>query len=200
MEKIVNALMAAVEVWDPYTAGHQKRVATLSLAIAREMGFDQRQLDIIRIAAILHDIGKINIPSELLSKPGKLAECEYNLIKIHPEAGYQILKKIDFPDKIANIVLQHHESLDGSGYPNGLEGDEICIEARILHIADVVEAISANRPYRPSKGIDAALEEIENDIAGKYDLDICGTCLDLFRYQHFIMKEIQLRDVERASS
>jgi len=200
MEKIVNALMAAVEIWDPYTAGHQKRVATLSLAIAREMGFDQKQLDIIRIAAILHDIGKINLPSELLSKPGKLAECEYNLIKIHPEAGYQILKKIDFPDEIANIVLQHHESLDGSGYPNGLKGDEICIEARILHIADVVEAISANRPYRPSKGIDAALEEIEDDIEGKYDANICETCLDLFRYQHFIMKEIQLRDVERASS
>ena len=199
MEKIVNALIAAVDIWDPYTAGHQKRVATLSLAIAREMGFNPKQLDTIRIAAILHDIGKINLPSELLSKPGKLAECEYNLIKIHPEAGYQILKKIDFPDEIANIVLQHHESLDGSGYPNGLKGDDICIKARILHIADVVEAISANRPYRPSKGIDASLEEIENDNAGKYDRDICKTCLDLFRYQHFIMKEIQLRDVERAN-
>jgi len=200
MEKIVNALMAAIEIWDPYTAGHQKRVATLSLAIAREIGFNQKQLDTIRIAAILHDIGKINLPSELLSKPGKLAECEYNLIKIHPEAGYQILKKIDFSDEIANIVLQHHESLDGSGYPNGLKGDDICIEARILHIADVVEAISANRPYRPSKGIDAALEEIENDVAGRYDTNICETCLDLFRFQHFVMKEIQLRDVERASS
>ena len=200
MEKIVNALMAAVEIWDPYTAEHQKKVATLSLAIAREMGFNSKQLDIIRIAAILHDIGKINIPSELLSKPGKLAECEYNLIKIHPEAGYQILKKIDFPDEIANIVLQHHESLDGSGYPKGLKGDDICIEARILHIADVVEAISSNRPYRPSKGIDAALDEIEHDVAGKYDTNICGTCLDLFRFQHFIFKEIQLRDVERTSN
>lgn len=200
MEKIVNALIAAIEIWDPYTARHQKRVATLSLAIAREMGFDQKQLDVMRIAAILHDIGKINLPTEILCKPGKLAVCEYNLIKMHSEAGYQILKKIDFPDEIAEIVFQHHESLDGSGYPRGLKGDDICIEARILHVADVVEAISSNRPYRPANGIEEALKEIENDIDGKYDTNACNICLDLFRYQNFKIKEIQMRDIERTSS
>ncbi len=200
MEKIVNALLAAIEIWDPYTAGHQKRVATLSLAIAREMGFNPKQLDTMRISAILHDIGKINLPTEILCKPGKLALCEYNLIKVHSKAGYQILKKIDFPEEISEIVYQHHESLDGSGYPRGLKGDEICIEARILHIADVVEAISSNRPYRPANGIEDALEEIENDVNGKYDSDACKICLSLFRNQNFELKEIQLRDTERTGS
>jgi putative nucleotidyltransferase with HDIG domain len=198
MEKIVNALIAAIEIWDPYTAGHQKRVATLSLAIAREMEFNQKQLDTMRIAAILHDIGKINLPTEILCKPGKLATCEYNLIKIHSEAGYQILKKINFPDKIAEIIYQHHETLDGKGYPRGLKADDISIEARILRISDVVEAISANRPYRPANGIEDALGEIENDTNGKYDRDICDVCINLFRVKNFKIKEIQMRDNERT--
>ncbi|MBT3755523.1 MAG: HD domain-containing protein [Candidatus Cloacimonetes bacterium] len=198
MEKIVNALIAAIEIWDPYTAGHQKRVATLSLAIAREIGFNQKQLDTMRIAAILHDIGKINLPTEILCKPGKLATCEYNLIKIHSEAGYQILKKINFPDKIAEIVYQHHETLDGKGYPRGLKADDISIEARILRISDVVEAISANRPYRPANVIEDALGEIENDTNGKYDRDICDVCINLFRVKNFKIKEIQMRDNERT--
>lgn len=198
MEKIVNALIAAIEIWDPYTAGHQKRVATLSLAIAREIGFNQKQLDTMRIAAILHDIGKINLPTEILCKPGKLATCEYNLIKIHSEAGYQILKKINFPDKIAEIIYQHHETLDGKGYPRGLKADDISIEARILRISDVVEAISANRPYRPANGIEDALGEIENDTNGKYDKDICDVCINLFRVKNFKIKEIQMRDNERT--
>jgi putative nucleotidyltransferase with HDIG domain len=198
MEKIVNALIAAIEIWDPYTAGHQKRVATLSLAIAREMEFNQKQLDTMRIAAILHDIGKINLPTEILCKPGKLATCEYNLIKIHSEAGYQILKKINFPDKIAEIVYQHHETLDGKGYPRGLKADDISIEARILRISDVVEAISANRPYRPANVIEDALGEIENDTNGKYDRDICDVCINLFRVKNFKIKEIQMRDNERT--
>lgn len=198
MEKIVNALIAAIEIWDPYTAGHQKRVATLSLAIAREIGFNQKQLDTMRIAAILHDIGKINLPTEILCKPGKLATCEYNLIKIHSEAGYQILKKINFPDKIAEIIYQHHETLDGKGYPRGLKADDISIEARILRISDVVEAISANRPYRPANVIEDALGEIENDTNGKYDRDICDVCINLFRVKNFKIKEIQMRDNERT--
>lgn len=198
MEKIVNALIAAIEIWDPYTAGHQKRVATLSLAIAREMEFNQKQLDTMRIAAILHDIGKINLPTEILCKPGKLATCEYNLIKIHSEAGYQILKKINFPDKIAEIIYQHHETLDGKGYPRGLKADDISIEARILRISDVVEAISANRPYRPANVIEDALGEIENDTNGKYDRDICDVCINLFRVKNFKIKEIQMRDNERT--
>jgi len=198
MEKIVNALMAAIEVWDPYTAGHQRRVATLALAIAEKMDFDKIQLDAIRIAAILHDIGKINLPNEILCKPGKLAECEFNLIKIHSKAGYNILKKIDFPDQIAEIVYQHHELLNGSGYPRGLKAEKICIEARILHIADVVEAISANRPYRPAKTIDEALNEIESNVGKKYDAEVCDICLDLFRNQNFVFKEIRLRNAERS--
>ena len=200
MEKIVNALIAAIEIWDPYTAGHQKRVATVSLAIAREMGFEKEQLDVMRIAAILHDIGKINLPAEILCKPGKLAECEFNLIKIHSKAGYQILRKINFPDKIAEIVYQHHETLDGKGYPRGLMGNDICIEARILRIADVVEAISANRPYRPAGAIEDALKEIEDDPDGKYDTVIRDVCLDLFRIKNFKIKDIQMRNAERTVS
>ena len=200
MEKIVNALIAAIEIWDPYTAGHQKRVATISLAIAKEMGFEQEQLDVMRIAAILHDIGKINLPTEILCKPGKLAECEFNLIKIHSKAGYQILRKINFPDRIAEIVYQHHETLDGKGYPRGLMGNDICIEARILRIADVVEAISANRPYRPAGAIEDALKEIEDDPDGKYDTVIRDVCLDLFRIKNFKIKDIQMRDTERTVS
>ncbi|MCF7858406.1 MAG: HD domain-containing protein [Candidatus Cloacimonetes bacterium] len=200
MEKVVNALIAAIEVWDPYTSDHQKRVATLALAIAREMGFSYRQLDVIRISSILHDIGKINLPSEILCKPGKLADCEYNLIKIHCEAGYKILKKINFPENISQIVYQHHETLNGKGYPLGLCGDEICPEARILRVADCVEAISSNRPYRPANGIDVALNVIENDVYGKYDKQVIEVCLDLFRNKNFQFKEIQMREVEREAS
>lgn len=200
MEKIVNALIAAIEVWDPYTAGHQKRVATLALAIAREMGFNRRRLDILRIAAILHDIGKINLPSEILCKPGKLADCEFNLIKIHSEAGYDILKKIDFPDIVADIVYQHHEKMDGSGYPRGLKGTDILLEARILNVADVVEAISSNRPYRPALGVNEALREIEENDNNKYDRDTTKICLTLFKEKNFKFEDIKLRETEREPS
>ena len=200
MEKIVNALIAAIEVWDPYTAGHQKRVATLALAIAREMGFNRRRLDILRIAAILHDIGKINLPSEILCKPGKLADCEFNLIKIHSEAGYDILKKIDFPAIVADIVYQHHEKMDGSGYPRGLKGNDILLEARILNVADVVEAISSNRPYRPALGVNEALREIEENDNNKYDRDTTKICLTLFKEKNFKFEDIKLRETEREPS
>ncbi len=200
MEKIVNALIAAIEIWDPYTAGHQKRVATLALAIAREMGFNKKRLDILRIAAILHDIGKINLPSEILCKPGKLADCEFNLIKIHSEAGYDILKKIDFPDLVADIVHQHHEKMDGSGYPLGLKGNDILLEARILNVADVVEAISSNRPYRPALGIEEALHEIEENDNNRYDQDTAKICLILFKEKNFQFEDIKLRETERESS
>lgn len=200
MEKIVNALMAAIEVWDPYTAGHQRRVATLAMAIAREMGFNKRRLDILRIAAILHDIGKINLPSEILCKPGKLADCEFNLIKIHSEAGYDILKKIDFPDIVADIVYQHHEKMDGSGYPLGLMGNNILLEARILNVADVVEAISSNRPYRPALGIEKALREIEENENDQYDKDTTRICLALFKEKNFQLEDIKLRETEREPS
>ncbi|MCK4312913.1 MAG: HD domain-containing protein [Candidatus Cloacimonetes bacterium] len=197
MEKIVNALIAAIEVWDPYTASHQKRVATLALAIAREMGFSKRRLDILRIAAILHDIGKINLPSEILSKPGKLADCEFNLIKIHSEAGYEILRRIEFPSKVAKIVYQHHEKMDGSGYPQGLVNGDIILEARILNVADVVEAISSNRPYRPAIGLDEALEEIGNNSNGQYDPETVKICISLFKKKNFKFEDIKLREKER---
>ena len=200
MEKIVNALIAAIEVWDPYTAGHQRRVATLAMAIAREMGFNRRRLDILRIAAILHDIGKINLPSEILCKPGKLADCEFNLIKIHSEAGYDILKKIDFPDIVADIVYQHHEKMDGSGYPLGLKGNDILLEARILNVADVVEAISSNRPYRPALGVKKALREIEENDNNRYDQDTAKICLTLFKEKNFKFEDIRLRETEREPS
>ncbi|MBL7149387.1 MAG: HD-GYP domain-containing protein [Candidatus Cloacimonetes bacterium] len=200
MEKIVNALIAAIEVWDPYTAGHQRRVATLAMAIAREMGFNKKRLDILRIAAILHDIGKINLPSEILCKPGKLADCEFNLIKIHSEAGYDILKKIDFPDIVADIVYQHHEKMDGSGYPLGLTGNNILLEARILNVADVVEAISSNRPYRPALGIEEALREIEENENDQYDKDTTRICLALFKEKNFQLEDIKLRETEREPS
>jgi len=200
MEKIVNALIAAIEVWDPYTAGHQKRVATLALAIAQEMGFNKRRLDILRIAAILHDIGKINLPSEILCKPGKLADCEYNLIKIHAEAGYDILKKIDFPIIVADIVYQHHEKMDGSGYPRGLKGNDILLEAKILNVADVVEAISSNRPYRPAFGIKEALREIEENDNNRYDQDTVKICLTLFKEKNFKFEDIKLRETKREPS
>ncbi len=200
MEKIVNALIAAIEVWDPYTAGHQRRVATLAMAIAREMGFNRRRLDILRIAAILHDIGKINLPSEILCKPGKLADCEFNLIKIHSEAGYDILKKIDFPDIVADIVYQHHEKMDGSGYPQGLKGNDILLEARILNVADVVEAISSNRPYRPALGVGEALREIEENDNNQYDQDTTKICLTLFKEKNFKFEDIKLRETEREPS
>ena len=200
MEKIVNALIAAIEIWDPYTAGHQRRVATLALAIAREMGFKKKRLDILRIAAILHDIGKINLPSEILCKPGKLADCEFNLIKIHSEAGYDILKKISFPDIVADIVHQHHEKMDGSGYPLGLKGNNILLEARILNVADVVEAISSNRPYRPALGVEEALREIEENKNNKYDRDTTKICLILFKEKNFKFEDIRLRETEREAS
>jgi len=198
MEKIVNALLTAIDIWDPYTSGHQKRVASISLAIAKQMGFSNKRLDTVRIASILHDIGKINLPTEILCKPGKLATCEYNLIKIHAEAGYQILKRIDFPDEIAEIVYQHHETMDGNGYPRGLKDEEILTEARILRVADVVEAISADRPYRPSNEISEALAEIEENNNGRYDPQICEVCLDLFHNKNYKIKECKLRNTERT--
>ncbi|NLN87952.1 MAG: PAS domain S-box protein, partial [Syntrophomonadaceae bacterium] len=157
----VNALAVTTEKRDPYTAGHQQRVATLACEIAREMGVSEKDIDDIRIAGTLHDIGKLYVPLDILSQPGRLSEIEYLFIKTHPAAGYDILKSIPFEAPIADIVLQHHERLDGSGYPRGLKGDEILVQAKILAVADVVEAMAAHRPYRASLGIDKALDEIQ---------------------------------------
>jgi PAS domain S-box-containing protein/putative nucleotidyltransferase with HDIG domain len=177
----VHSISLTVEMKDPYTSGHQQRVADLALAIAAEMGLSADRQDFIRTASTIHDIGKIAIPTEILSKPTKLINLEFNLIKTHSRSGYDILKDIEFPWPVADVVLQHHERMDGSGYPQGLKGNDILLEARILAIADVVEAIASHRPYRPALGIDIALEEISRNKGIFYDADAVDACLKLFR-------------------
>ncbi len=181
----VTGLVSAIEYRDPYTAGHQRRVTQLAVAIAGEMELSKDKLDCIRIAAMIHDIGKINIPVEILSKPGNINQYELELMQNHPKAGYDILKEIDFPWPVANAVLQHHERLDGSGYPNGLKGDEILLEARVIYVADVVEAMSSHRPYRPAMGIKKALEELDKNKGILYDENIVNTCIKLFNEDNF---------------
>ncbi|MFH0788145.1 MAG: PAS domain S-box protein [Pseudomonadota bacterium] len=178
---IIQAMALTVETRDPYTSGHQRRVADLARSIAREMGLPEEQVDGLRMAGIVHDLGKISVPAEILSKPTKLSNLELSLIKVHPQAGYNILKDIDFPWPLAEIVFQHHERMDGSGYPQGLLGANILLEARILAVADVVEAIASHRPYRPALGIDAALEEIQKNRGLLYDAEPVDACLTLFR-------------------
>jgi PAS domain S-box-containing protein/putative nucleotidyltransferase with HDIG domain len=185
LEGTVNSLASAIEMRDPYTAGHQRRVTQLACAIAEEMGLPGEQIDGLRLAGLVHDIGKINVPAEILSKPGPLTELEFGLIKMHPQVGYDILKEIEFPWPVAQIVLQHHERMDGSGYPQGLSGEEIILEARILAVADVVEAMSSHRPYRPSRGIDEALEEISHNRGILYDPEVVDACLKLFAEKGF---------------
>ena len=188
VEKLQASLMQTVEVAtllsemrDPYTAGHERRVAEVAAAIGKEMGLNEHQQEGLRVAGHLHDIGKINIPSEILAKPGKLTALEYEIIKGHPEAGFNVLKDVDFPWPVAQVALQHHERLDGSGYPAGLKGENILLEARITAVADVVEAMGSHRPYRPGLGIGPALEEIERGKGTLYDLNVAEACLRLFR-------------------
>jgi len=185
LEKTIHALASAIEMRDPYTAGHQKRVTKLACAIAKEMDLSKEQIEGIRMAGLIHDIGKISIPFEILTKPGKLNDLEYSLIKTHPQAGYNILKGIEFPWPVAQIVLQHHEMMDGSGYPQGLCGKDILLEAGILAVADVVEAMSSHRPYRPAYGIDKALEEISKNKGILYDPEVVNACLRLFNQKGF---------------
>lgn len=185
LEKTIHALASAIEMRDPYTAGHQKRVTKLACAIAKEMGLSKEQIEGIRMAGLIHDIGKISIPFEILTKPGKLNDLECSLIKTHPQAGYNILKGIEFPWPVAQIVLQHHEMMDGSGYPQGLCGKGILLEARILAVADVVEAMSSHRPYRPAYGVDKALEEISKNKGILYDPEVVNACLRLFNQKGF---------------
>ena len=189
MEETVNGLVSAVEKRDPYTAGHQRRVSLLASAIAKKMEMDKTKADGLRIAAIVHDIGKIYVPSEILSKPGKLTTAEFDLIKTHPMAGFEILSTINFPWPVAEIVLQHQERKDGSGYPKGLKDDEILIEAKIISVADVVEAIASHRPYRPSLGIEFALNEIASNKGILYDEEVANACLDLFESNSFSFPE-----------
>lgn len=185
MKGTINIAAKIIETRDSYTAGHQQKVSKLSTSIAQEMKLPQDKIEGIRLASLLHDIGKIGIPSEILSKPTQLTEIEYNLIKDHTRIGYNILKSIEFPWPIAQIAFQHHERRDGSGYPHGLKGEEILLEARIMGIADVVEAMSSHRPYRPALGIDKALDEISQNKGIIYDPEVVDVCIKLFKEKNF---------------
>jgi PAS domain S-box-containing protein len=185
LEGTVSALASVAEVRDPYTSGHQQRVTRLAVAIANEMGLPQEQIKGIQVAGTLHDVGKLYIPAEILSKPGRLSEVEFSLVKMHSQAGYDILKTVKFPWPIAPIVLQHHERLDGSGYPQGLKGEDILLEAKILAVADVVEAMASHRPYRPALGIGQALDEISQKSGILYDSKVVDACFRLFYDKEF---------------
>ena len=185
MESIVEAMVLAIEKRDPYTSGHQKRVATFASAIAKEMGLSQDQIDGVRMAGMIHDIGKNAIPGQILSKPAELTELEMGMMKEHCQIGYDILKGIEFPWPVAQMVLQHHEKMDGSGYPQGLLGDEIYLGAKILGVADVVEAMASHRPYRASLGLDRAVEEISKNRGILYDPDVVDAGLRLLRDKGF---------------
>jgi putative nucleotidyltransferase with HDIG domain len=190
--QLENALMGTVtiatslgEMRDPYTAGHERRVAEIAVAIGTELGFDAQRLEGLRVGGYLHDVGKMSIPSDILSKPAKLSAIEFALIKGHAQAGYDVLKGVKFPWPVAEMAWQHHERFDGSGYPRSLKGDEIILEARVLAVADVVEAMSSHRPYRPGLGIDKALEEIERGGGSAYDPVVADACLNIFRGKGF---------------
>lgn len=186
----INVMITALEMRDPYTAGHQKKSAAFARAIAREMGLSENEIEGIHIAGIIHDIGKISIPTEILSKPTRLTQLEYSLLQEHSRCGYEMLKDVASPWPLAQIVYQHHERMNGSGYPRHLKGDEILLEARILAVADVVEAMASHRPYRPALGIDKALEEIEINRGLLYDTAVVDACLRLFREKDYLLAEV----------
>lgn len=181
----VLALAAMVEMRDPYTAGHQERVSQLACAIAEDLGFSRDQIEGMRMMSLLHDIGKIGVPAEILNKPGKISDYEFDIIRTHSKVGYEILKDIEFPCAVAEAIAQHHERLDGSGYPQGLSGNQISLPARILAVADVVEAMASYRPYRPALGIDKALEEIIQNKGILYDPEVVDACVKLFTEKKF---------------
>ncbi|MCX5971710.1 MAG: HD domain-containing protein, partial [Coprothermobacterota bacterium] len=185
LEQTVQALATLAEMKDPYTAGHQTHVSQLTGAIGREMKLDGETLECLRVAATLHDLGKLYVPAEILSKPGKLNTLEFRMIQTHSQVGYEILKGIDFPWPVAEIVLQHHERKDGSGYPRAMKGEEILLEARIIAVADVVEAMSYHRPYRPALGVEKALEEIRSHRVTLFDEEVVAACLRIFETGEF---------------
>ena len=188
LETSIDAIASTVEMRDPYTAGHQRRVAGLAAAIGRELGLPDEQVHGIHLAGTVHDLGKIHVPAEILSRPGRLTEIEFSLVKVHAQVGYDILKGIEFPWPIAQMVLQHHERLDGTGYPQGLKGDAIIFDARILAVADVVEAIMSHRPYRAGLGIETALAEINDKRGVLYDPTVVDACLKLFHEHNYVIE------------
>jgi putative nucleotidyltransferase with HDIG domain len=185
LKATIEAIALTVETRDQYTSGHQKRVTKLACAIATEMGLPEQKIEGLNLAGTVHDIGKMYVPAEILSKPGRLNRIEFDMIKMHPQAGYDILKNVAFPWPIAQVVLQHHERMNGSGYPSGLSGDNILIESRIIAVADVVEAMASHRPYRPALGIDKAVEEISQKKGILYDSEVVEACLKLINEKEF---------------
>ncbi|MEN9784436.1 MAG: hypothetical protein RJA24_1779 [Pseudomonadota bacterium] len=188
LKDFVRVIASTVEMRDPYTAGHQYRVSQLAIAIGREMGLSEHTVNGLELAGMVHDVGQINVPAEILCRPGKLSTNEYLLIKQHPQTGYATLKDIQFPWPIATIVLQHHERLDGSGYPQGLKGDQILLESRIMAVADVTEAMSSHRPYRPARTLDAVIDELQSGSGTRYDKAAVDACLTLLREKGFSFK------------
>jgi putative two-component system response regulator len=184
-EETIQALASMAEMRDPYLAGHQRRVAQLAISIATEMELSEDQISGLRMASLVHDIGKARVPVEILTSSITLSLAEFTIIKMHPAAGYEILKTIDFPQPVAQIVYQHHERLDGSGYPNGISGDDIILEAKILAVADVVDAMSSHRPYRPAVGLDKALLEISENKGILYDSKVVESCLEICGGENF---------------
>jgi HD-GYP domain-containing protein (c-di-GMP phosphodiesterase class II) len=180
MEALIQVIESTIAARDPYTVSHQQRVTQIACTIGKEMGLSEDRLRELRIAGTLHDLGKIAIPSDLLSKPGELSSLEFALLKTHPQVAYNILKPIEFPGRTLEIILQHHERLDGSGYPQGLQGDEILLEARILGVADVMDAMTSHRPYRASLGLAETLEELSGNQGILYDTAVVQTCLMLY--------------------
>jgi HD-GYP domain-containing protein (c-di-GMP phosphodiesterase class II) len=189
LEKTIQVVASAVDLRDSYTGGHQRRVANICVRIATELGLSKDRIHGLHLAGTIHDLGKIACPAEILSKPGHLSTNEFNLIKEHPQTGFNILKDVDFPWPIAQIILQHHERIDGSGYPQGLTGDAMLLESKILSVADVVEAMASHRPYRPALGIDAALDEITTHRGTLYDADVVDKCLRIFHEQGYKIEQ-----------
>jgi putative two-component system response regulator len=184
-DNAIQAVSTIVEIRDPYTSGHQKQVSKIASAIARIMGLSENEVSGIKMAGLIHDIGKVAIPFEILTKPGKLDDLEFDMIKKHPKIGYDILKSIEFPYPVAQIVLQHHERIDGSGYPYGLPADDILLESKIIGVADVIDAMASHRPYRPAIGIVGAMEEITKNRSIIYDTDVVDACVSLFKKKYF---------------
>lgn len=200
LQGIISSMAFMVEIRDPYTAGHQQRVAQLACAIAEKMGLSKATIEGLRIAALLHDVGKIRIPVSILNRTGQLLDAEMEVIKVHPQISYEILKNIPFPWPCARIVLEHHERLDGKGYPHGLQGDAILLESKILTVADVTEAKSSFRPYRPAQGIEAALTELRQHRGTLYDCSAVDACLLLFSEGNFQFDLPQQKVIRRCSS
>lgn len=188
-ENMILTIARIIGIKDPYIAGHHERVSQLAVAIAREMLISEEQIEGIRVTSMVHDIGKINVPAEILSKPGKLTNIEFGLIQQHTTTGYEVLKTIDYPWPIAEIMYQHHENMDGTGYPRGLKGKDILIEAQIIRVADVVEAMSSHRPYRAALGLEAAIEELLIGRGEKYDQEVVDVCIKIFKEEKFRFKE-----------